>query len=161
MRGRGDLSRKRPLPFVHYSETPMAALGSVSQLRPSDVGPLGANYLRKPRGLWFAEDGQWQNSAGGWQGPQAFRHRYEVTFLPELDLIRLETPEQFHDFADLFAETHDYRDCDFIRWHEVAMLADGIQVAVDVYQAIKVGRTGWLWDGTSHRDASGTSRISR
>lgn len=137
---------------VHYSVDQITSVYDVSQY---DRRRLEARFLRKPDGLWFAEDGKWKESAGGWRGDPATANRYLIN-LDRANVITISDLSEMERFTARFCQglgnsRHDEW-CPFIRWHEVAEIADGVHVAVDPWEFLDPSeykrRFDWLagWD---------------
>jgi hypothetical protein len=134
MRGRGDeqlqarLASSKPPKLYHYCSEPLAGVGDVKQIPDDDTQMFGGFY---PCGLWFAPERTWPEWADQFRDKESFKHRYQVKFAEQANIIRLSTPDEASEFSLKYAhaQTSD-GSVTRIKWEAVAETADGIRLDI-------------------------------
>jgi hypothetical protein len=138
--------------FWHWAEKPVI-LDRARIYTPNPERPY-----RKPVGLWFDVDGEWQDHCEGnelWSRP---RVPHRVTLVPGANLIRLATPQDVLEFTETWsrAGADAWMDTDAIDWPAVQKHHDGI-LAVPFFGSFaflhlpqpRICSWYWLWDVSS------------
>lgn len=121
------VNTKKTHKWYHYSGSEITSLYDVKQDRDADFSP---------KGLWLSYNNEWmewledQGYSKDSNDPMNLMHKnyynYEIDYIDDLNLIRIETPQDLEDFVNKYSTYLDNTEISLIQWNEISKHYDGI-----------------------------------